>query len=94
MRAGLFPATGVSMGDSAEGLVDAESRIQERMDEREQQKKRLQAVAVDPERVGRLESLRLAKTELERQLARTIHAVRREQIVQALAELGRRIDEA
>jgi hypothetical protein len=82
------------MGDSAEGLVDAESRIQDRLEEREQQKRRRQAPVADPDRFRRLESLRLAKTELERQLARTIHAVRREQITQALAELGRRIAEA
>jgi hypothetical protein len=82
------------MGDSAEGLVDAESRIQDRLEEREQQKRRRPATVADPERLRKLESLRLAKTELERQLTRTIHAVRREQITQALAELGRRIAEA
>jgi hypothetical protein len=82
------------MLDAAEGLVDAESRIQDRMGERaEQQKLRRRAPGPDPERVRRTESLRLAKTELERQLVRTTHAVRRDQIHEALAELDRRIVE-
>ncbi len=82
------------MPDAGEGLVDADARIQERIDEREQQKKNRLAPAVkDPERVRRLESLRLARTELERQLARTTHAVRRKQITEAIAELDRRIAE-
>ncbi len=81
------------MGDAAEGLVDADSRLQERIDEREQERTRRVAPVRDPERVRKLESFRLAKAELQRQLDRTSHAVRREQINQALAELDRRIEE-
>jgi hypothetical protein len=81
------------MSDAGEGLVDAESRIQDRLEEHEQQKKRWQVPSADPDRLRRLESYRLAKTELERQFGRTTHAVRREQITQALAELERRLAE-
>jgi hypothetical protein len=80
------------MGDSGEGLVDAEARIQERLDEREQEKKRRALKkTIDPERLRALESLRLARTELGGQLDRTTHPTRREQLAQALAELDRRI---
>ena len=58
------------MGDAGEGLVDAESRLAERMEEREQEKRqaRMGPVTTDPEKVRERESLRLAKTEMERQL--------------------------
>jgi hypothetical protein len=83
------------MLDAAEGLVDAEARIQERIEEREEQKKNRHAAQVkDPDRVRRLESFRLAKTELERQLASTTHEVRRNQIAEAIVEINRRIAEA
>lgn len=80
------------MGDAAEGLIDADSRIQERLSELQQQKKTAKPVK-DPERVRAVESCRLARTELERQLALTPHAVRRQQIQAAMAELDRRIAE-
>jgi hypothetical protein len=81
------------MGDAGEGLVDAESRLAERMEEREQEKRQArQAVrAVDPERVRELESLRLARTEMERQLELTTHPARKQQIAQAVAEIDRRL---
>jgi hypothetical protein len=83
------------MGDSGEGLIDAESRIQERMDELERARDRQRTATVrDPERVRALESLRLARTELARQLGATTHAARRAQIQQAIAEVDRRITEA
>ena len=82
------------MGDGAEGLVDAEARIQDRLDELEQQHAAARRPVVkDPERERRLESLRLARTELQRQSAATEHPVRREQLKHALAELDRRIAE-
>ena len=83
------------MGDAGEGLIDAESRIQERMDElqRERAQKHAQAV-VDPERLRAFESLRLAKTELERQLAVTAHERRRTQLQQAIDEIDRRMSQA
>jgi len=82
------------MGDSGEGLIDAQARIAERMEEREQDRKQLAAVRgrqVDPERQRRAESLRLARIELERQRAATEHAGRKEQLTQAIEELDRQI---
>jgi hypothetical protein len=81
------------MGDSGEGLVDADARIQERIDERESERKRRGGAQpkVDPERVRELESLRLAKAELERQAAATPHPVRKQQIQAAIAEIEKRL---
>ena len=81
------------MGDAGEGLIDADARIQERMEELERERK--QAVGKppvrDPEKVRTLESLRLARTELERQLAATANERRRTQIAQAIEEINRRM---
>jgi len=81
------------MGDAGEGLVDAESRLAERMEEREQEKRqaRMGPVTVDPERLRETESLRLAKTEMQRQLDLTTSDVRRQQLAQALSELDKRL---
>jgi hypothetical protein len=83
------------MGDAGEGLVDAESRLAERMEEREQEKRRArQSVrGADPERVRQLESFRLARTETSRQLELATHEARKHQLTQAIAELDRRIAE-
>ena len=83
------------MGDAGEGLVDAESRLAERMEEREQEKRRAKQAGKggDPEKQRQLESFRLARTELERQLEVTTHEARKQQLHQALAELDRRIKE-
>ena len=82
------------MGDAGEGLIDAGARIQERMEELERERAHTRRRDVrDPEQVRALESLRLARTELERQLAATTHAGRRAQIQQALEELDRRMAE-
>lgn len=51
-------------------------------------------VVRDPARVQALESLRLARTELERQLEVTIHERRRTQIAQAIEEIDRRMVDA
>ena len=81
------------MGDAGEGLVDAESRLAERMEEREEEKKKARQAAKggDPERLRQLESLRLARTEMQRQLELTTHQTRKQQLNQAIAELDRRI---
>ena len=81
------------MGDAGEGLVDAESRLAERMEEREQEKRRGRAVApsANPELVRQIESCRLARTDLERQLSVATHEARRQQLQQAIAELERRM---
>ena len=56
------------MGDSGEGLVDAESRIQERIEELQRSREQARRPAVsNPEQVRKLESLKLARTEMSRQ---------------------------
>jgi hypothetical protein len=81
------------MGDAGEGLIDAEARLQERMDELEESRKAAKdkGPKVDPEYVRAVESLRLARVELQRQLELTTHATRRDQIGQALAEIEKRL---
>ena len=81
------------MGDSGEGLVDAEARIQEQIDEREAERRRRNSGGpkVDPERVRQLESLRLARAELARQSETTTHPVRQQQIAAAIAEIDKRL---
>lgn len=79
------------MGDGAEGLVDAEARIQDRLDELEQQRATQRRRVKDPELVRELESLRLARVEANRQAEATAHPVRREQLQKAMAELDQRI---
>lgn len=81
------------MGDAGEGLVDAESRLAERMEEREQERRkgRQAAKGPDPEQVRQLESLRLARTEMQRQLEVTNHDARKHQLADAIAELEKRI---
>jgi hypothetical protein len=83
------------MGDAGEGLVDAESRLAERMEEREQEKRKARqgTKSGDPERARQLESLRLARTEMQRQFSVTTHEARKQQLGQAIAELDRRIKE-
>ena len=81
------------MGDAGEGLIDADARIQERMDELEQERRRAKQSALqgDPEKARQLESHRLARTELQRQLESTTHQARKQQLTQAIAELDQRI---
>ena len=80
------------MGDSGEGLVDAEARIQERMEEREADRRRTNtAPVVDPEKVRERESLKLARAELTRQAELTTHPVRKKQIDAAIAEIDKRL---
>ena len=80
------------MGDAGEGLIDADSRIQERMEEIARERQKMRTIDVrNPEQVRALESLRLARTELERQLEATTHERRRAQIAEALEEIGRRM---
>ncbi len=81
------------MGDSGEGLVDADARIQERIEERESERRRRGNVqpTANPERVRELESLRLAKAELARQAGTTTHPVRQKQIQAAIEEIDRRL---
>ena len=81
------------MGDAGEGLIDAEARLQERIDELEESRKAAKdrRPRIDPEQVRMVESLRLARKELQNQLERTTHQARRDQIGQAIAEIERRL---
>jgi len=81
------------MGDSGEGLVDANSRLQERMDEIQDSRRAVKAGEsnLDPERIRARESLRLAKIDLERQISATTHEMRRKHLMNALVEIERRI---
>ncbi len=83
----------MSIGDAGEGLVDAESRLAERLEEREEEKRKakLGVKPINPERARERESLRLAKAELERQLAATAHPGRKQQLGHAITELDRRL---
>jgi hypothetical protein len=82
------------MGDAGEGLIDADARIQERMEELEQERRQRRVKDTrDPEALRAIESLRLAKTELAGQLVATTHERRRAQIAQAIEELDRRMKE-
>jgi hypothetical protein len=81
------------MGDSGEGLVDAEARIQERIEEMEAERRRRSngRRPVDVERVREAESLRLAKSNLERQAETAAHPVRKQQIQLAIDEIDKRL---
>jgi len=81
------------MSDSGEGLVDASTRLAERMDELEEERRQARngAKRVDPARARAMESLRLAKADIGRQLASVPHEARRNQLVLALAEVERRL---
>ena len=81
------------MGDAGEGLIDADARIQERMDELEQERRKAKQGTLhgDPEKRRQLESHRLARTELQRQFESTTHNARKQQLTQAIAELDKRI---
>lgn len=85
------------MSDSGEALIDAQARLAERMEEREENRMRaLRSVKtpVDRDRERRIESLRLARIELERQRSATTHAGRQQQLTQALEELDRQMTTA
>ena len=83
------------MGDAGVGLIDAEGRIQERMEELERERTRQNhgKIIRDPEKVQALESLRLARMELDRQLTATTNEKRKAQLNQAIAEVDRRMKE-
>ena len=82
------------MGDSGEGLIDNEAKIQERMEELQRNRERTRKPAVrNPEHARKIESLQLARTEMARQLQNATHQARQTQITNALAEIDRRIAE-
>jgi len=81
------------MSDSGEGLVDASSRLAERRDELEEERRQARngARRLDPARARAMETLRLAKADIGRQLASISHEARRKQLALALAEVERRL---
>ena len=80
------------MGDSGEGLIDTEAKIQERMEELQRNREQARKPAVEnPEQTRQIESLQLARKEMARQLQNTTHEARKTQIKAALAEIDRRI---
>ena len=82
------------MGDSGEGLVDAESRIQERMEELQLAREQTRRPRIaNPEQVRQVESLKLAYKELSRQFEVASHAARKNQLATAMADIQRRISE-
>jgi hypothetical protein len=82
------------MGDAGEGLIDADSRIQERMDELASERERRQRAAVlDPERQQQIESLRLALAQAEQQAAAAAHPLRRQQLELAVKDIERQLAE-
>ena len=83
------------MSDAGEGLVDASSRLEERMEEIQESRRlaKQRGPRLDPEQVRAIESLRLAKADMERQLAIIVREARRQQLVSALAEINRRLSD-
>ncbi len=81
------------MGDAGEGLVDADARIQERMEELEAERRRRSngLAKIDPEKARQTESLKLARLNLEAQGEAASHPVRKQQIKLAIAEIDKRL---
>ena len=81
------------MSDGGEGLVDVSTRLAERMDELEDERRQAKngAKRVDPVKAGAIESLRLAEADVRRQLGAISHEARRQQLTLALAEIHRRL---
>jgi hypothetical protein len=83
------------MGDAGEGLVDAQARIEERMDELERERAaRRKTPPRDPAAASRVESLRLARVDLQRQADATTNPNLQAVRAQALADLDRQLAEA
>jgi hypothetical protein len=81
------------MGDSGEGLIDADARIQELLDEREAARleRRSPQTPVDPVKKANVTSLTLGLSELRRQLDATEHPVRQKQLKAAIADVEKRL---
>lgn len=83
------------MGDAGEGLIDADARIQERMEELALSRTRGRRAAIkNPEQMRQLESLKLARAAAARQLDATAHEQRRTQLNAALKDLDAQISAA
>jgi chromosome segregation ATPase len=82
------------MGDSGEGLIDNEARIQERMEELQRNRDLARKPAIKNSKVKQqIESLHLARKEMTRSLENTAHEVRRRQLTAAIEDIDRKIAE-
>ena len=82
------------MGDSGEGLIDNEARIQERMEELQRNRELARRpVVANPEQARQLESLELARKEIIRAMESATHPARKAQLTAALADIEKRIAE-
>ena len=81
------------MGDSGEGLIDADARIQELADEREaaRRERRTPQAPVDPVKKAQVTSLTLGLAELRRQFDATEHPVRKKQLKAAISDVEKRL---
>jgi len=81
------------MGDSGEGLVDAEARIQERMEQLEADKRQRSGnqPKIDPEKAREVQTLKLARLNLEKQAEAASHPVRKQQLQLAMTEIDKRL---
>ncbi len=81
------------MGDAGEGLVDAEARIQERMEELEAERRKRGGgpPKMEPEKAREIESLKLARLNFEKQAQAATHPVRKQQIQLSIAEIDKRL---
>jgi hypothetical protein len=80
------------MGDSGEGLIDNEARIQERMEELQRDREQAHKPPVKNAQLRQqIESLQLARKEMVRSLENTSHEARRVQLTAALAAVDSRI---
>ena len=81
------------MGDAGEGLIDADARIQERMEELERERKvtRGGTKHEDPELVRRLEGLRLARLAQEGMLQAATNERHRALLTQSIEDIDRQI---
>ena len=82
------------MGDAGEGLIDADGKLQERIEEmKANREKARKPEPQNPEQSEKIASLQLARLEVARQLNNATHPARRTQLTSALAEIDRRIGE-
>jgi hypothetical protein len=80
------------MGDSGEGLVDAEARIQERMEDLQNAREQARRKPVaNVEQVRKVESLKLARKEMSRQMEAIRHSARKNQLAAAIEDIDRQI---
>jgi hypothetical protein len=80
------------MGDSGEGLIDNEARIQERMEELQRNRELAHRPRVaNPELARQLESLELARKEIIRAIDNATHPARKAQLTAALADIEKRM---